>query len=49
MLRVGKSEREVDIQHTREARNLGFVALTVVVMNRYIFWDITPCSPLKFS
>jgi hypothetical protein len=28
---------------------VGFEVLTAVVMNNSIFWDITPCSPLKFN
>jgi hypothetical protein len=27
----------------------GFEILTAVVMKSTIFWDITPCSPLKVS
>jgi hypothetical protein len=27
---------------------VGFEVLTAVVMNRYIFWDITPCSPHRY-
>jgi hypothetical protein len=27
----------------------GFEVLTTVVMENIIFWDITPCSPLKVS
>jgi hypothetical protein len=26
---------------------VGFVLLTAVVIKRSVFWDITPCSPLK--
>jgi hypothetical protein len=26
-----------------------FEVLTAVIMNTYIFWDITPCSPLKVN
>jgi hypothetical protein len=29
--------------------NLGFEVLTAVVMKSSIFWDIKPCSPLKFN
>jgi hypothetical protein len=29
--------------------NVGFEVLTAVVMKSKIFWDITPCSPLKFN
>jgi hypothetical protein len=28
-------------------RNVGFQTLTAVIMKSTIFWDITPCSPLK--
>jgi hypothetical protein len=28
---------------------VGFEVLTVVVMKSTIFWDITPCSPLKVN
>jgi hypothetical protein len=28
---------------------VGFEVLTAVVMNSSIFWDITPCSPLKVN
>jgi hypothetical protein len=28
---------------------VGFEVLTAVVMKSTIFWDITPCSPLKFN
>jgi hypothetical protein len=28
---------------------MGFEVLTAVVMGSYIFWDITPCSPLKVN
>jgi hypothetical protein len=27
----------------------GFEVLTAVVMNSTIFWDITPCSPLRVN
>jgi hypothetical protein len=30
-------------------RSVGFEVLAAVVMNSTIFWDITPCSPLKFN
>jgi hypothetical protein len=30
-------------------KDLGFEVLTAVVMKSSIFWDITQCSPLKFS
>jgi hypothetical protein len=29
--------------------NVGFEVLTAVVMKSTIFWDITPCSPLKME
>jgi hypothetical protein len=29
--------------------NVGFEGLTAVVMKSTIFWDITPCSPLKVN
>jgi hypothetical protein len=29
--------------------NSGFEVLTAVVIKSFIFWDITPCSPLKVS
>jgi hypothetical protein len=29
--------------------NAGFEVLTVVVMKNSIFWDITPCSPLRVN
>jgi hypothetical protein len=29
--------------------NVGFEVLTAVVMKSTIFWDITPCSPLKVN
>jgi hypothetical protein len=28
---------------------VGFKVLTAVVMESTIFWDITPCSPLKIN
>jgi hypothetical protein len=28
---------------------MGFEVVTVVVMKDTIFWDITPCSPLKVN
>jgi hypothetical protein len=28
---------------------VGFEVLTAVAMKSIIFWDITPCSPLKFD
>jgi hypothetical protein len=28
---------------------VGFEVLTVVVVKSTIFWDITPCSPLKIN
>jgi hypothetical protein len=28
---------------------VGFEVLTAVVMKSYIFWDITPCIPLKVN
>jgi hypothetical protein len=28
---------------------IGFEILTAVVMKSAIFWDITPCSPLKVN
>jgi hypothetical protein len=30
-------------------RYVGFEVLTAVVMKSTIFWDITPCSPLKVN
>jgi hypothetical protein len=30
-------------------RNVGFEVLRAVVMKSTIFWDITPCSPLKLK
>jgi hypothetical protein len=30
-------------------KNEGFEDLTALVMNSSIFWDITPCSPLKVN
>jgi hypothetical protein len=33
---------------TRTA-NVGFEVLTFMVMETSIFWDITPCSPLKVN
>jgi hypothetical protein len=30
-------------------QNIGFEVLTTVVMKSTIFWDITPCSPLKVN
>jgi hypothetical protein len=27
----------------------GFEVLTELVMNSFIFWDITPCGPLKVN
>jgi hypothetical protein len=29
--------------------SVGFESLTAVVMKSTIFWDITPCSPLKIN
>jgi hypothetical protein len=31
------------------AAAVGFEVLTGVVMKSSVFWDITPCSPLKVS
>jgi hypothetical protein len=28
---------------------VGFEVLTAVVMNNTVFWDVTPCSPLKVN
>jgi hypothetical protein len=28
---------------------VGFQVLTAVIMKSIIFWDITPCSPLKVT
>jgi hypothetical protein len=28
---------------------VGFEVLTPVLMKSTVFWDITPCSPLKFN
>jgi hypothetical protein len=28
---------------------VGFEVITAVVMKSSIFWDITPCNPLKFN
>jgi hypothetical protein len=40
-------------QYTYTLRNhgiyLGFEVLTMVVMKSTVFWDITPCGPLKFN
>jgi hypothetical protein len=30
-----------------EEHSAGFEVLTVVAMKSYVFWDVTPCSPLK--
>jgi hypothetical protein len=30
-------------------KNIGFEVLRAVIMNTSIFWDITPCSPLKVN
>jgi hypothetical protein len=30
-------------------RYVGFEDLTAVVMKSFIFWDITPCSPLSVT
>jgi hypothetical protein len=30
-------------------KDIGFVILTVMVMKNTVFWNITPCSLLKFS
>jgi hypothetical protein len=37
--------------HTSQTskRCVGFEVLTVVLMKISVFWDITPCSPLKDS
>jgi hypothetical protein len=32
---------------TDKKAHAGFEVLIAVVMKRFIFWDITPCSPLK--
>jgi hypothetical protein len=29
--------------------DVGFEVLTVVVLKTTIFWDITPCSPLRVN
>jgi hypothetical protein len=34
---------------SEESRIIGFEVLPAVVMKKSIFWDITPCSPLKVS
>jgi hypothetical protein len=33
----------------RNCYNVGFKALTAVVTNSFIFWDVTTCSPLKVN
>jgi hypothetical protein len=33
----------------KEISRVGFEVLTAVVMKNTIFWDITPCSPLKVN
>jgi hypothetical protein len=33
----------------RKNKYAGFEVFTMVVMESTIFWDITPCSPLKFN
>jgi hypothetical protein len=42
---------EVDAfwKHEEKCYWVGFEVLTVVVMKSTIFWDITPCSPLRFN
>jgi hypothetical protein len=36
--------------HVADSRDhVGFEVLTAVVMKSTIFWDITPCSPLKVN
>jgi hypothetical protein len=32
---------------TQHLEAVGFEVLTPVVMNNSVFWDVTPCSPLK--
>jgi hypothetical protein len=34
---------------TEKVLYVGFEVLTAVVMKSTIFWDITPCSPLKVT
>jgi hypothetical protein len=34
---------------TNILRNVGFDVLTAVVMKSSIFWDITPCNPLRIN
>jgi hypothetical protein len=44
-----KSHR-ISLGHTEKRQIiLGFEVLAAVVMKRIIFWDITPCSPLKVN
>jgi hypothetical protein len=38
----------VNLQRLR-IDDVGFEVLTPVVMNSSVFWDITPCSPLKVN
>jgi hypothetical protein len=33
----------------KEGREVGYKALTAVVMKSSVFWDITPCSPVKVN
>jgi hypothetical protein len=42
---VSQSKSESSISRI----NVGFEVLTAVVMKRSIFWDITPCCPLKIN
>jgi hypothetical protein len=40
---------EEEIACRSEVNYVGFKVLTAVVMKNYIFWNITPCSPVKVN
>jgi hypothetical protein len=37
------------VDHVQFHDFVGFDVLNDVVIKKYIFWDITPCSPLKVN
>jgi hypothetical protein len=47
IFKVGSTNMADNIAVTLEV--VGFEVLTVVVTKSTIFWDITPCSPLKVN
>jgi hypothetical protein len=44
---LGHMKFGMKIDHEQHAHSVGFEVLTAVVMKSSIFWDKTPCSPLK--